>query len=419
MNAVTHIVGAGLAGLSAATCLAEQGHSVRIYEANPVAGGRCRTWYDARLGRDIDNGNHLLLSGNRSAQRYLERIGAQNRMQTARDAEFAFADLATSERWLVKMNAGPLPWWVLSPLRRIPGTSLGDYLQGLALARARPGQTVADVISSRDAIWQRFWEPLTIAVLNTTPEHGEAALLWSVFAETFARGGHKCRPMFAPGGLGNALVVPAVDYLSGHGTGVAYEHALRAVDLESDRATSLRFADGRRVEIFPGDRVILALPPTRLRSVLPEVEVPRDDAGILNAHFVLEDPSLAAGLPPITGLVNSTTHWVFVRGDVISLTISAADRLGLMDADPGELIPKLWGETVAGLNLRDARYTAARINKERRATFVQSPAETAKRPAARTSIKNLFLAGDFTQTGLPATIEGAIRSGEAAARLAA
>ena len=131
------------------------------------------------------------------------------------------------------------------------------------------------------------------------------------------------------------------------------------------------------------------------------------------------DEFLAAGLPPITGLVNSTTHWVFVRGDVISLTISAADRLGLMDADPGELIPKLWGETVAGLNLRDARYTAARINKERRATFVQSPAETAKRPAARTSIKNLFLAGDFTQTGLPATIEGAIRSGEAAARLAA
>lgn len=414
-----HIVGAGLAGLSAATILAGQGHSVRVYEANPVAGGRCRTWHDARLGRDIDNGNHLLLSGNRSAQRYLERIGAQDRMRTARDAEFAFADLAKHERWKVKMNPGPLPWWVLSPLRRIPGTSFGDYAQGLVLARAKPGQTVAEVISSRGAIWQRFWEPLTIAVLNTTPEHGEAALLWSVFAETFAQGGHKCRPMFAPGGLGNALVGPAVEFLSERGCRVAFDHALRAVDLAGGCAAALSFANGRTVEVFPSDRVVLALPPTRLKSVLPEIEVPRDDAAILNAHFVLEDPALAAGLPPITGLVNSTTHWAFVRGDVISLTVSAADRLGLMDADPGELAPKLWKETVAGLNLGDARYVAARINKERRATFVQSPAETAKRPHARTPAGNLFLAGDFTQTGLPATVEGAIRSGETAARLAA
>lgn len=419
MNAVVHIVGAGLSGLSAATSLAAQGHSVRVYEANPVAGGRCRTWHDTRLGRDIDNGNHLLLSGNRSALHYLERIGAEDRMQTAREAEFAFADLASGERWQVKMNPGPLPWWVFSPTQRIPGTTLGDYAQGVALARARPGQTVADVISGRGKIWHRFWEPLTLAVLNTTPENGEATLLWAAFAETFAKGGHKCRPMFAPEGLGNALVVPAVAYLSKHDSTVAFGHALRSVDMRDGRATWLRFVNGREVEVFPQDRVILALPPTRLKSVLPEIDVPQDDAGILNAHFVLEDTADANGLPPITGLVNSTTHWVFVRGDVVSLTVSAADRLGLMDANPEELIPKLWAETLAGLKLGNARYSAARINKERRATFVQSPTETAKRPAARTSIKNLFLAGDFTQTGLPATIEGAIRSGEAAARLAA
>ena len=419
MNAVIHIVGAGLAGLSTATTLAGQGHSVRVYEANPVAGGRCRTWYDSRLGREIDNGNHLLLSGNRSAKSYLRRIGAEHRMQTASDAEFAFADLATSERWKVKMNPGPLPWWVFSPLRRIPGTTLGDYAQGLALARAKPGQTVADVISSRGEIWQRFWEPLTIAVLNTTPENGEAALLWAAFAETFARGGDKCRPMFAPEGLGNALVAPAVDYLAAHHCPIAFEHALRAIELCGERAASLRFSNGREVEIFPPDRVVLSLPPTRLKSVLRSVEVPQDDAGILNAHYLLEDPAAAKGLPPITGLVNSTTHWAFVRGDVVSLTVSAADRLGLMDADPEELIPLLWNETVAGLGLGKARYASARINKERRATFVQSPSETTKRPAATTNVTNLYLAGDFTQTGLPATIEGAIRSGETAARLAA
>lgn len=414
-----HIVGAGLAGLSAATLLADQGRNVHVYEANPVAGGRVRTWYDARLGRDIDNGNHLILSGNRSAQAYLARIGATDRMETAPEAEFAFADLKSGERWRVKMNDGPLPWWVLSSLRRIPGTSLGDYSQGISLMRAKPGQTVAEAIPARGKIWERFWEPLTLAVLNTTPERGEARLLWAAMAETFAKGGRLCRPMFAPTGLGTALVGPAETHLQQHGGHIHFGRALKAVTSDGGRASVLRFVDGSRVEVFPQDRVILALPPTRLGAVLPELDLPRDDAGILNAHFVVEDPAITQGLPPITGLVHSTTHWAFVRGDVISLTVSAADRLGLMDADPEALAPRLWAETCAGLNLGSARYTAARINKERRATFDQSPAQAAKRPSARTPLTNLFLAGDSTQTGLPATIEGAIRSGETAARLAA
>ncbi len=162
---------------------------------------------------------------------------------------------------------------------------------------------------------------------------------------------------------------------------------------------------------------MLALPPTRLKSVLPWIEVPPDDAAILNAHFLVDDPALAAA-PPVTGLVNATTHWAFVRGDVVSLTVSAADRLGLMDKAPDELIPALWDEAARALNLTQ-QYRVARVNKERRATFDQSPAGVALRPAARTPLANLVLAGDATRTGLPATIEGAIRSGETAARLAA
>ena len=419
MTSVVHIVGAGLAGLSAATILAEQRQAVRLYEANAVAGGRVRTWYDSRLERDIDNGNHLLLSGNRSAREYLNRIGAAHLMETVRDATFAFADLQSEERWQVCINSGPIPWWVFSSQRRIPGTSLGDYAQGAALARAKTGQSVADVITNRGPIWQRFWEPLTLAVLNTTPERGEARLLWAAMAETFARGGQACRPMFAPTGLGNALVTPAEAFLTRHAVDLNENHALKSLDIVDGEVTALRFANGRAVEVFPKDRVILALPPTRLKAVLTELALPKDDAGILNAHFVLEDPKLANGLPPITGLVHATTHWAFVRGDVISLTVSAADRLGLMDADPAELAPLLWKEACAGLNIAGARYKAGRINKERRATFDQSSSEAAKRPAAQTHLSNVFLAGDATQTGLPATIEGAIRSGETAARLAA
>lgn len=417
MNGTVHVVGAGLAGLSTAVRLIEAGREVRIYEAAPFAGGRCRTYADPRLGRDVDNGNHLLLSGNRSAVAYLEAIGATDKMVTRPDATFPFVDLASGARWQVRMNDGPVPWWLVRPDRRVPGTRFGDYLRGLALAFAGKDRTVAEAVTDRGPLWRCFWEPMTLAALNTTPERAAAPLLWRVLTETFARGGAKCRPMLAPAGLGSALVAPALVYLSARGVRIAYDHALKGVTNEGDRLIALHFANGLRVDLGAEDRAVLALPPTRLKSVLPWIEVPRDDAAILNAHFLVDDPALAMA-QPITGLVNAETHWIFVKGDVVSLTVSAADRLGMMERAPEELIPVLWRETARALRLT-TQPRAARINKERRATFVQTPEEVARRPEAVTPLQNLVLAGDATRTYLPATIEGAIRSGEIAARLIA
>lgn len=416
MSGRVHIVGAGLAGLSTALRLSARGRPVVLYEAMRHAGGRCRTFADPRLGRDVDNGNHLVLSGNGSVRAYLELAGATAAMRMGA-AEFPFFDAASGARWRVCPGRGRIPWWLASPARRIPGTGIRDYLGGWRLALAGPGRTVAEAIRDRGPLWQRFWEPLTLAALNTTPERAAAPLLRAVLAETFAKGEDACRPMFAPAGLGRALVEPAVARLRAGGVEIAFEHALKGVTNEGARLAALHFANGRTVTLGPADRAVLALPPTRLRAVLPWIDAPDDDASILNAHFTVDDPALAAA-PPLTGLVNATTHWVFVRGDVVSLTVSAADRLGLMGRAPEELIPVLWAEAARALNLTRP-HGAARVNKERRATFDQSPAGNARRPAARTPLANLALAGDATATGLPATIEGAIRSGETAARLAA
>ena len=417
MSGTVHIVGAGLAGLSTAVQLTGQGVPVRLYEAAKFAGGRCRTFHDPRLGRDVDNGNHLLLSGNTSAGAYLKAIGATDKMRTLPEAAFPFVDLASDERWSVHMNEGRLPWWVASRGRRVPGTGLWDYLKGIKLAFAGAGRTVAQAVTDRGPLWQRFWEPMTLAALNTTPDRAAAPLLWRVLAETFAKGGAHCRPMLAPNGLGTALVDPAVDWLAAHNAPIAFEHALKGVTNEGERLQALHFTNGATVELGPQDRVVLALPPSRLKAVLPWIDVPDDDAAILNAHFLVDDPALPRAAP-ITGLVNADTHWVFVKGDVVSLTVSAADRLGMMSRDPVALGPVLWAETAKALNLSTQPH-ATRINKERRATFVQSPDQVARRPACRTPVTNLFLAGDATDTGLPATIEGAIRSGETAAGLAA
>jgi len=419
VEGTVHVVGAGLAGLSAAVRLAGGGRRAVIHEANPFAGGRCRTFHDPRLGREIDNGNHLLLSGNRSARACLAASGAADRM-AEQPAAFPFVDLADGRRWTVRMNDGPLPWWLLSPARRVPGTTAADYLAGLRLARAAPDRTVAEAIAARGRAWTRFWEPLTLAAINAPPARAAAALLWAVLRETFARGGRHCRPLLAPRGLGHALIDPALDHLKRHGVEIRLGRTLRSVARSGSRATLLRFADGDEA-LGPADSVVLALPPSRLRPVLaealPELDPPDDSAAIVNAFFRLAAPP-PPGTPPVLGVLSATAQWIFCRGEVASVTVSAADALGVSDEAGEELIPAVWAETSRALGLPPgARYLSARVNKERRATFDQSPTGVARRLKQRTALANLALAGDATDTGLPATIEGAIRSGERAAAL--
>src|SRR5262245_29222423 len=109
-----HVIGAGLAGLSAALHLARRGIPVTLYEAAPQAGGRCRSFLDDRLGREIDNGGHVLLGANRDALDYLDLIGGRSAMTEIAPAAFPFLDLGTGETWAVRPNRGPIPWWILS-----------------------------------------------------------------------------------------------------------------------------------------------------------------------------------------------------------------------------------------------------------------------------------------------------------------
>src|SRR6516162_1301983 len=126
MPPTTHVIGAGLAGLSAAMRLAESGRPVALYEAAGQAGGRCRSYYDAGFGAVIDNGNHLLLSGNDAAMSYLKLAGSTDKLEAPVRAEFAFADLAAGERWTLEIDEGRWPAWLFDPARRVPGTKPSD-----------------------------------------------------------------------------------------------------------------------------------------------------------------------------------------------------------------------------------------------------------------------------------------------------
>ena len=400
-----HIIGAGLAGLSAAVRLSSQGRVVNVYESASYAGGRCRSFHDANLDRVIDNGNHLLLSGNRAALAFLREIGAADSVTGPSPAVFPFLDLDGGLRWQVKPDRGAIPWSILSAWRRVPGSRLRDYLRGLRLARARATDSVTDCLGADNLLFRRFWKPLAVSVLNTAAEEGAARLLWPVIRETFGRGEAACRPLIARHGLSDSFVTPATAFLKRHGAPVAFNRRLRRLGFDGERLTTLDFGDSQ-LEVQDGDSVILAVPPLIAAELVPGLETPTDSRAIVNGHFCLAEEAQEISF---CGLIGGTAQWLFIRGDIVSVTVSAADDLA---AQPTELIAeRLWSEVATALDLGDAELGPYRIVKEKRATFAQTPEQVRRRPGARTRWCNLHLAGDWTDTGLPATIEGAIRSG--------
>ena len=404
-----HVIGAGLAGLAASLRLAEAGVAVVLHEAARQAGGRCRSYHDATLGCRIDNGNHLLIAGNHAAMAYLGAIGAADTLIGPDEAAYPFLDLATGERWVVRPNAGRLPWWLLDAGRRVPGTHPLDYLRALRIAAARPDDTVIDVLNRRATIFRRLWQPLAVAALNTEVEHGAARLLGRVLRESFGAGGSACRPLVPKEGLSESLVDPALARLAALGAQIRLGSRLRGIEIAGERVARLVFDEGGE-SLAADEAAVLAVTAPVASRLVPGLAAPDEFRGIVNAHYQAAAP---ASSPLFVGLVGGTAEWVFRKRDVLSVTISAADRF--IDTPAEELAPLIWREVVRAYDLPDATLPRWQIVKERRATFAATPAQLLRRPPAATRWPNLALAGDWTDTGLPATIEGAIRSGFAAA----
>ncbi len=414
MSRTVHIIGAGLAGLSAAVRLAECGMPIVVHEANAQAGGRCRSYHDPFIGMAIDNGNHLLLSGNHAALAFLRTIGGDRHMVGPDEAVFHFADFASGARWTINLGKSRLPWWILDADRRVPNTGLADYLRLGRLLWAGAGETVADRIRCHGILYDNLVRPLLVAALNIDPKQGSAALAGAIVRGTLVAGGDACRPLVARDGLTEAFVGPALAYLRARGAQVRLEQQLHRVGFEAGRVAALDFGDGA-VALTPHDLVVMAVPPTAVRTLLPGVSVPTRFRPILNAHFKYEAPPAT---PALIGVVNATVEWLFAFPGRLSVTIS--DACALTDLPREELAAKIWREVVGVAQLDPAAAATLppwQIVRERRATFEATPEENAKRPGAVTAWPNLFLAGDWTSTGLPATIEGAIRSGHRAAEL--
>ncbi len=384
-----HVVGAGLAGLACALAAADAGLDVVVHEAAKQAGGRCRSWDDAMIGRRIDNGTHVVVGGNPAAMAYLDRLGTRATLRALPSMPTVF-DLADGKTW--QPGIGTLLRALMSSLR-----IFGFDDSGTVAARAG---------HNRD--YRFIWEPLAVATLNTDAARASAALFRSVLARTVWRGMAASRMHVAGGDLTLSFIAPAVAALQARGVPIQFGHALREPVRRDGRVSELAFDDGPTV-LGRNDAVVIAVPWWTAGKWLDLPEMP--DSPIVNVHYRLKTPPASLADHEALGVVGGTAQWIFRRGDILAVTVSAA--AGLDDQSNDAIAATIWAEVARALSLTSDP-EAVRVVKEKRATLLHTRETEDLRPQRRQG-ENLFLAGDWVATGLPCTIESAIRSGNAAA----
>ncbi|WP_372623202.1 FAD-dependent oxidoreductase [Falsiroseomonas sp.] len=396
-----HVVGAGLAGLAGALMLARAGHRVTLYEATPAPGGRARALPDG-----TDNGTHALLGANRVALRFLSAVGARDAWIEPEPDGLPVLDLADHSARQVALS--PMGW--LRSARRPAGLTLGALFAVARLALPGADRTVAAALAAHPAMLRSLVEPLTVAALNTPATEASSRLLGHVLRRLAAPGA--ARLFVAARGLGPDMVAPAVATLGCHGATLRTGLRLRGLMRQGDRVAALDFGE-QSVELDSAEYVLLAVPPWEAARLLPDLAVPELHAPILNLHFA----HATEGPVRFIGLLGGLAQWVLVRPGGVSVTVSAADDAVTLSEEAATV--RIWPEVrEAALRFRLAGEwpvapPRARAVRERRATPRHTLLPRPRPP--RQPLVNLALAGDWTLPDLPATIEAAIRSGEAAA----
>jgi len=438
-NAV--VIGAGFAGLSAAVALAEKGVRVTVLEGKPALGGRAYSFPDADTGDFVDNGQHVLMGCYGQTLDFLKRLGAYDQLVFHEDLEIEMlagpgqsATLKTARLpGPLHMTAALLGYRHLSVAERM--SVMRGGLRMLAMRRFGGELAHLTVAQLMDRLGQSeharrcFWYPMSIATLNDEPESSSAQLLAEVLKRAFFSRRSDSAFVYSRVGLTDLYCTGAKQAIERAGGTVASHSIVESLELGArGDAASVRLRDGRRVDAAD---FISAVPPPQLLRFLPESAVA--DAFFSRFTGLSSSPIICVHVwldrevtnSPFIGFIGTTTQWLFnkrrifaQRGEThpgyLSFVISGARQL--VDRSNQEILDIVINDLRAMIPAsRAAKVVKSLVLKEKNATMAPNLSSRELRPTAKTPIPNFFLAGDWIQTDLPATIESAVISGRAAA----
>lgn len=425
------VIGGGLAGLSAAVAAVGQGHRVTVLEARRFAGGRAYAFRDPGNQQIIDNGQHLLMGCYQATFDFLRTVGSLQHVE--QQAQFAVTLRSEQSTAQLRCPSWPAPlhlaaglwrlagfprrdWfrliWMLRDLRRFNATTYDDFDQ-LSVMQwlTRLGQSAR--------AQKLFWEPLCLAVLNETPERASVAPLLAILQEGVMARNVPQGLAFPRVSLSELLVDPALHWLAQHGATLQHGCGAQQLELRDQRVIAVRTSDGGTL---PVDQLILALPPRELLQLARSSGLAESapwntldrwqTAPIVSVHVWYDRPVVAERM---VGLLDSPFHWAFAKDDIsgahcIALVASAAREVAALPR--AELLASAAREVARFFpSARAATLLHSQMTKELHATISLTPGSHVLRWGPATTLANCALAGDWTATGLPATIESAVRSG--------
>jgi squalene-associated FAD-dependent desaturase len=435
------VVGGGFAGLSAAVRLARAGAQVLVLEARSRLGGRATAFTDRETGEQVDNGQHVLLGCYRETLSFLHDIGADDHVSMQSQLAVTMIDGEGRKSRLdcsglpapLHLIAGLCDWSALTwrdrwsalgmagPLRAARRQIQGDHRQ----IAASPGETVESWLirnGQTPRLREMLWDPLALAALNQLPQLAAAPMFARVLGEMFGSDPRGAAIVLPTRPLDAMYAEPARDYIQQH-RGSVRTGSTATVRIESGAVVRVSAGSDSWLapvvvsavpwfvlaELFEGDTAPLAPVLDAARRTAP--------SPIVTVNLWFDRPVLDE---PFVGLPGRTLQWVFdkrlVVGDGashLSLVSSGAD--GVLGQPNADLIATAHHQLTQALPAAQAAtLLKGTVIREPRATFSLAPGQPA-RPATSTAVRGLLLAGDWIDTGLPATIEGAVRSGHAAA----
>ena len=420
----TILIGGGLSGLSAAIYLSQSGEQVELIEASPKLGGRTYSFFDNTNNTEIDNGQHILMGAYNETIKLLKIMGSENLPIYQKNLKINFIKKGGRQ---YKLSAPDIfyPINLLSALLKFNLLSWSEKLKFLNLLillffsldkKAGSGilEEWLEINGQSPNSVKSFWEILCVGALNTKIDQASVEVFKTILKKLFFTGNKSSVIILPNVPLSELFIRPAVEYLRKRNVQLSLSEKLTGISCQGSELKKL-ITEKREITDF--DNVVLAIPPSAISKIdnyhklIDEKIAAIETSPIITIHLWMSDFSMEN---KFAGLINGKIQWIFENKGHFSIVISAADELINFENEKiYQIVKKELSEYFPGHNFENI--TSYRVIKEKRATFKSNNQNQALRKKNDSKCTGLYFAGDWTNTNLPGTIEGAILSGRNAA----